>query len=62
MSWLMQMPGMYRFVGKMARSIVPYLPRFMLYNRLNDWGKQRELPIIPKQSFREWMKQNHDDK
>ena len=62
MSWMMRMPGLYRFVGKMARSIVPYLPRFMLYNRLNDWGKQRELPIIPKQSFREWMKQNHDDK
>ncbi|WP_417392145.1 lactate utilization protein B [Gimesia sp.] len=62
MSWLMQAPRMYRFVGKMARSIVPYLPRFMLYNRMNDWGKQRELPIIPKQSFREWMKQNHDDK
>ncbi|QDV15395.1 Lactate utilization protein B [Gimesia panareensis] len=60
MSWMMQAPRLYKLGGKMARWIVPKLPRFLLYNRLNDWGKQRELPEFPKQSFREWMKQNHD--
>ncbi|QDT24719.1 LutB/LldF family L-lactate oxidation iron-sulfur protein [Gimesia panareensis] len=60
MSWMMQVPRLYKLGGKMARWIVPKLPRFLLYNRLNDWGKQRELPEFPKQSFREWMKQNHD--
>jgi len=58
----MQAPRLYQFVGKTARRIVPYLPRFLVYNRFNAWGKQRELPDMPKQSFREWMKQNHDRK
>lgn len=62
MSWMMQAPRLYRFVGKTARRIVPYLPRFLVYNRFNAWGKQRELPDMPKQSFREWMKQNNDRK
>ncbi|QDU06681.1 lactate utilization protein B [Gimesia aquarii] len=62
MSWMMQAPRLYQFVGKMARKIVPYLPRFLVYNPFNAWGKQRELPDMPKQSFREWMKQNHDRK
>ena len=39
--------------GKIGRWMLPKLPRFMVYNRLNAWGKQRELPPMPKQSFRE---------
>jgi L-lactate dehydrogenase complex protein LldF len=44
---------LYQFAGKVARTIVPWLPRFMVYNRLNTWGKQRELPPMPRRSFRE---------
>ena len=33
--------------------IVPRLPRLMVYNRLNAWGRQRELPDFPQASFRE---------
>jgi len=62
LSWMMQAPRFYQFVGKTARRIFPYLPRFLVYNRFNAWGKQRELPDMPKQSFREWMKQNNDRK
>ena len=62
MGWMMQAPRLYRFAGTCARWVVPWLPRFLLYNRFNAWGKQRELPDIPKQSFREWIKQNHDRK
>ena len=40
-------------VGGMARWIVPKLPRWLAYNRLNPWGKQRELPEFPKKSFRQ---------
>jgi L-lactate dehydrogenase complex protein LldF len=29
-----------------------------LYNPLNIWGKQRELPEAPKQTFHAWYKQN----
>ena len=56
-SLVLRTPGLYRFAGFVARKVVPLLPRFMLYNRLNGWGKQRELPDFPKQSFREQFKQ-----
>ncbi len=39
--------------GRVGRWLVPKLPRFMVYNGLNAWGKQRELPPMPKQSFRD---------
>lgn len=45
-------PGLYAFLGKTARITLSLLPRFMVYNRLNPWGKQRELPVPPKSSFR----------
>ena len=48
-----QRPWVYRTAGKLARTVVPWLPRFMVYNRLNPWGKQRELPEFPRRSFRE---------
>jgi len=44
---------LYDLSGKMARWFVPLLPRWMAYNRLNVWGKHRELPEFPKKSFRE---------
>lgn len=46
-------PRMYQLSGWLARKIVPRLPRFLLYNRLNAWGRQRELPEFPERSFRE---------
>jgi L-lactate dehydrogenase complex protein LldF len=44
---------LFNLSGKMARWFVPMLPRWMVYNRLNVWGKHRELPEFPKKSFRE---------
>lgn len=52
-SLVFQTPWLYRLAGKIARTVVPWLPRFMLYHPLNVWGRQRELPQFPKQSFRE---------
>jgi L-lactate dehydrogenase complex protein LldF len=52
-SFVLRHPGLFNFAGRLARRIVPHLPRFVLYNRMNPWGKQRELPEFPKQSFRE---------
>jgi L-lactate dehydrogenase complex protein LldF len=46
------------WVGKMARSALKILPRFVIYNPLNSWGKYRELPTPPSQSFKEWYKKN----
>ncbi len=47
-------PSLYRFAGKTARTMLPMMPRFLLYNNLNAWGIHREVPVAPKQSFREW--------
>ncbi|MEZ6065569.1 MAG: lactate utilization protein B [Planctomycetaceae bacterium] len=49
--------GLFAFVGSMARFWLPKLPRFMIYNRFNDWGRQREMPPMPRQSFRQQWKQ-----
>jgi len=53
MSYVFRHPRLYQWAGKLARLIVPRLPRFLLYNRFNAWGRQRELPEFPRQSFRE---------
>jgi len=56
MSVMFQRTWLYAMVGKAARAITPWLPRFMVYNRLNDWGKAREIPEMPRKSFRELYK------
>ncbi|MES2790302.1 MAG: lactate utilization protein B [Planctomycetota bacterium] len=45
-------PGLYAALGKTARIGLSIMPRWMVYNALNPWGKQRELPVVPKSSFR----------
>jgi L-lactate dehydrogenase complex protein LldF len=52
---LFRNPWLYKLVGRMARFWVPKLPRFLIYNPLNPWGRQRELPEMPKKSFRQVM-------
>jgi len=51
-SWVLGNPTLYRMSGWVSRKLMPLLPRFLVYNRLNPWGKQRELPPMPQQSFR----------
>ena len=56
--WLFTKPALFRLAGKLGRTALKILPRPLVYNSLNTWGKQRELPAPPKQSFQEWYKQN----
>lgn len=51
--WLLRSPGRYRLAGWLARVIMPRLPRWVVYNRWNAWGKERELPHFSPKSFRE---------
>ncbi len=53
LGFVFRRPWLYNFGGRVARTIIPLLPRWLLYNRMNDWGRQRELPQIPSNSFRE---------
>ena len=42
----------YRLGGWLARRLLPLVPRRLLYARWNVWGRQRELPPMPRRSFR----------
>ncbi len=56
--WIMARPGWYGALGKLARRALRILPRAVLYNRFNEWGKGRELPEAPEYSFKEWYQKN----
>ena len=62
MGVLLGQPKLFRLVGKIGRTLLPILPRFMIYNGLNAWGINRELPDAPKKSFREWYLQEQKTK
>ncbi len=58
-SFVFRHPRLYRLLGGVARWLVPRLPRFLVYNRLNPWGRQRELPPMPPKSFRQLYRERH---
>lgn len=51
-------PRLYRAAVQAAAAGLDYLPRFMIYNPFNAWGKQRELPATPASTFRQWYLKN----
>ncbi len=53
MAFVLSHPGWYRLAGKMGRLVMRLLP-FIANNRLNAWYRQREMPEVPKHSFRDW--------
>ncbi len=52
--WITRRPARYRLAGRLARSLLRYAPRRLLYGRWNAWGRARELPERPVRSFGEW--------
>lgn len=59
-SWVMDHPTIFNLGGKIMRKIVPLLPNSIVYSKANVWGKQRDLPSMPKNSFKELYKQRKD--
>ncbi len=57
MSQLLRRPWLYKLAGSVGRFALRWSPRFVVYNPLNPWGKQRDLPPAPKKSFRQMYKQ-----
>ncbi|MDR1817645.1 MAG: LUD domain-containing protein [Puniceicoccales bacterium] len=51
-------PALYNTAGAAARAAVRHLPRPFLYNAFNVWGRSRELPAPPAESFRQWYAKN----
>jgi L-lactate dehydrogenase complex protein LldF len=50
-------PGLYKFVFGNIRFLIRHFRKPITRNSLNPWGKTRELPPTPKQSFKDWFKE-----
>ena len=49
-------PKLYGVMGKMVRFGLKYAPKFMIYSKLNAWGKARDLPEVKDGNFDQWYK------
>jgi L-lactate dehydrogenase complex protein LldF len=41
-----------------AAAGIEHLPRALIYNPFNAWGRQREVPASPRLTFRQWYLKN----
>lgn len=57
LKYLMDRPKVFNTALKFA-PLANQMSRFVLYNKLNAWGKGRELPHFAKKSFNELWKNN----
>ena len=60
--WVLARPTLYKFLGNWTRRLLRWLPRWLVYSRLNEWGKGRELPVVPSHSFKDWYAAQHPEK
>lgn len=58
---LLGSPTLYRGAVASLDGALRRLPNFMLYNPLNIWGRQRDLPQAPKMTFHAWYRKNRGD-
>ena len=59
---LLSSPKLYRKALPIADSALRHLPHFVVYNRLNTWGRERDLPPVPQQTFHQWHRENRGAK
>lgn len=55
---LLAQPRLYRASIAGTEVALKTMPRFVLYNYLNPWGKHRELPHPVKETFNSWYRKN----
>ena len=55
-------PAAYRAAIAAADVALAHLPRFVIYNGLNAWGRHREVPHPPKETFHSWYQANRGGK
>ena len=51
-------PALYQIATTGVSAALDVLPHFAIYNRLNAWGKHRDVPEAASETFHEWYK-NH---
>lgn len=52
-------PKLYDLMGRSVRFMLKYAPDFMIYSKINTWGKERDLPEIKEGNFDQWYKNRH---
>jgi len=55
-------PALYRAAIERTNDALASLPRFAIYNGLNAWGKNREMPHPPAETFHQWYARNRGAK
>jgi L-lactate dehydrogenase complex protein LldF len=55
---LLSHPQAYRAATEAGETALKVLPHFAIYNRLNAWGRHRDLPSPPAQTFHQWYARN----
>ena len=55
-------PGLFRVAGAAARLALRFLPRRLSRMLSGSWGRDRELPEAPAQSFRAWYQANRAER
>jgi L-lactate dehydrogenase complex protein LldF len=59
---LLSRPAAYRAAIAAADLALAHLPRFVIYNGLNAWGRHREVPHPPQQTFHSWYQANRGER
>jgi L-lactate dehydrogenase complex protein LldF len=49
-------PALYQIATAALSSALEVLPHFAVYNRLNAWGKHRDVPEASRETFHEWYR------
>ncbi len=55
-------PTVYRAAIEKTNDALTSLPRFVIYNGMNEWGKGREMPRPPAETFHQWFIRTRGDK
>jgi L-lactate dehydrogenase complex protein LldF len=51
-------PRVYRAAAESGGAVLRVLPHFAIYNRLNAWGRHRDVTGAPKETFHQWYARN----
>jgi L-lactate dehydrogenase complex protein LldF len=51
-------PALYQIATTVTDEALKILPHFAIYNDLNAWGKHREVPEAPKETFHQWYREH----
>lgn len=57
-SGIFKSPLAYKISGSLMRTALKTLPKSLIYHPINSWGKGRNLPETPKESFKDWYLKN----